>query len=295
MHNLLANFQTFLSIERGLSINTRKAYTDDIHQFIEALKAKKITHIGIVDRKQILDHLLTLKTNGMAVSSISRHLVSIKIFFRYLLQEGVILKNVTDTMDTPRLWKILPDTLSTQEVARLLQAPDLRTPLGVRNHAILELLYATGMRVSELANLKRSDLHLNEECIRCIGKGEKERIIPVSKKTIKTLYHYLEEIHPLLCFDPQNPYLFLTRNGNKLSRQRLWQIIKNLTQKAEIQKTITPHTLRHSFASHLLQNGAPLRIIQELLGHADIATTQIYTHVDPSRLKSIHQHFHPRA
>jgi len=295
MKDLLPNFESFLSIERGLSINTRKAYTDDVQQFLTALENKKIPNIGIIDHKQILNHLLTLKRNGMASSSIARHLISIKIFFRYLLQENIILKNVTDTMDSPRLWKILPDTLSTEEVECLLQAPDLRTPLGVRNHCILELLYATGMRVSELANLKPSDLHLDDDYIRCIGKGEKERIIPVGKKSIKTLYRYLEEIYPLFSINPHIPYLFLTRNGNKLSRQRIWQIIKELTKKAGIQKNITPHTLRHSFASHLLQNGAPLRIIQELLGHADIATTQIYTHVDPARLKSIHQHFHPRA
>jgi len=295
MQNLLTNFQTYISIERGLSINTRKAYTNDIQQFLDALEAKKIPTIEIVGRKQILDHLLALKTSGIATSSISRHLVSIKIFFRYLLQEGIILQNVTDTMDSPRLWKILPDTLSTQEVDRLLQAPDLRTPLGLRNYAILELLYATGMRVSELTHLKLSDLQLPDTSIRCIGKGQKERIIPLSKKSIKTLYRYLEETRPLLTLDPQTPNLFLTRNGNPLSRQRLWQIIKTLTKKAGIQKNISPHTLRHSFASHLLHNGAPLRIIQELLGHADIATTQIYTHVHPDRLKTIHQNFHPRA
>jgi len=295
MKDLLPHFQSFLSIERGLSINTRKAYFDDVRQFLEYLENKKIPNIGIIDHKQILNHLLTLKKNGMATSSIARHLISIKIFFRYLLQENIILKDITNAMDTPKLWKILPDTLSIQEIDRLLKTPNLRTPLGLRNHCILELLYATGMRVSEIANLKPSDLHLKNDYVRCIGKGEKERIIPIGKKSKKTLYRYLEEIYPLFSTNPHIPYLFLTRNGNPLSRQRIWQIIKELTQQAGIQKNITPHTLRHSFASHLLQNGAPLRIIQELLGHADISTTQIYTHVDPARLKSIHQHFHPRA
>jgi integrase/recombinase XerD len=204
-------------------------------------------------------------------------------------------RNVTDTMDSPKLWKILPDTLSEKEVGLLLAAPNMRKPLGIRDRTMLELFYATGIRVSELANLQLSDLHLDEGYIRCIGKGRKERVIPIGEEAIHFLNRYLEEIRPLLCDNPHVQNVFVTQREHGLCRQRLWQIIKEQTKKAGIMKNVTPHTLRHSFASHLLQNGAPLRVIQEMLGHADIATTQIYTHVEPNRLKSIHQQFHPRA
>ena len=295
MESLLENFLDYISLERGLSVNTRKAYADDIRQFLDELARRGISSIDMVDRKQILDHLMAMKARGMSTNSISRHLVSIKVFFRYLQQEGALDRNVTDTMDSPRLWKILPDTLSEREVERLLEAPDIRKPLGMRDRAILELFYATGLRVSELAGLQLPDLHLDENYIRCIGKGRKERVIPVGKDSLRFLFQYLEEVRPLLCLEPAEQHLFVSRQGNGLCRQRLWQLIKTYTKKAGIQKNVTPHTLRHSFASHLLDNGAPLRVIQEMLGHADIATTQIYTHVNPDRLRSIHRQFHPRA
>ena len=198
-------------------------------------------------------------------------------------------------MDSPKLWKILPDTLSEKEVDLLLSAPDMHKPLGIRDRAILELFYASGLRASELSNLQLADLHLDEGYIRCIGKGRKERVIPVGAESIRLLRLYLEDVRPVLCENPQLQNVFVSKRESALCRQRLWQIIKQYTQQAGIMKNVTPHTLRHSFASHLLQNGAPLRVIQEMLGHADIATTQIYTHVNPERLKSIHQQFHPRA
>ncbi len=295
MNALLESFLDYISLERGLSINTRKAYADDLAQFIAFLDQKRVTSLNQVGRKQILDHLMAMKARGMSTNSISRHLVSIKVFFRYLQQEGLLDKNVTDTMDSPKLWKILPDTLSEREVDLLLAAPDLRKPLGVRDRAILEIFYASGLRVSELANLKLSDLHIDDGYLRVIGKGRKERVIPVAEESARILSRYLEEIRPLLCEDPRVQNVFVTRREAGLCRQRLWQLIKKYTKEAGIMKNVTPHTLRHSFASHLLQNGAPLRVIQEMLGHADIATTQIYTHVHPERLKSIHQQFHPRA
>jgi len=295
MNALLESFLDYISLERGLSINTRKAYADDIGQLLNELTAKGISSLNQVSRKQILDHLMAMKARDMSTNSISRHLVSIKVFFRYLQQEGMLDRNVTDTMDSPKLWKILPDTLSEKEVDLLLAAPDMHKPLGVRDRAILELFYASGLRVSELANLQLADLHLDEGYIRCIGKGRKERVIPVGGESTRLLRRYLEEIRPLLCENPHVQNVFVTKRENGLCRQRLWQIIKEYTKKAGIMKNVTPHTLRHSFASHLLANGAPLRVIQEMLGHADIATTQIYTHVDPGRLKSIHQQFHPRA
>ncbi len=295
MNAFLESFLDYISLERGLSINTRKAYADDLSQFLGYLDQKGVTSLNIVTRKQILDHLMAMKSKGMSTNSISRHLVSIKVFFRYLQQEGLMDRNVTDTMDSPKLWKILPDTLSEKEVGLLLKAPDMRKPLGIRDRAILELFYASGLRVSELAGLKLSDLHIDDGYIRVIGKGRKERVIPVAKESADIIARYCEEIRPLLCDNPQLQNVFVSKQETELTRQRLWQIIKKHTKEAGIMKNVTPHTLRHSFASHLLQNGAPLRVIQEMLGHADIATTQIYTHVHPERLKSIHQQFHPRA
>jgi len=295
MNALLESFLDYISLERGLSINTRKAYKDDIRQFLDWLAGKGVTTLNLVSRKQILDHLMMMKNKGMKTSSISRHLVSIKVFFRYLQQEGLLSRNVTDTMDSPQLWKILPDTLSPKEVDALLAVPNISKPLGLRNRAMLELFYASGLRVSELANLKLNDLHLEEGYIRCIGKGHKERVIPAGDEARRLVNRYLEEVRPLLCDNPHLQQVFVSRNGNGLTRQRLWQIIKECTRKAGIMKNVTPHTLRHSFASHLLANGAPLRVIQEMLGHADISTTQIYTHINPDRLKSVHQKFHPRA
>ncbi len=295
MNALLQSFLDYISLERGLSINTRKAYADDIKQFLDSLAQKGVSSLNQVSRKQILDHLMAMKARGMSTNSISRHLVSIKVFFRYLQQEGLLDRNVTDTMDSPKLWKILPDTLSEKEVDLLLAAPDMRKPLGVRDRAMLELFYASGLRVSELAGLQLADLHTDDGYIRVIGKGRKERVIPVAGESIRLLNRYLEEVRPLLCENPHLQNVFVSKRETALCRQRLWQIIKKYTQDAGIMKNVTPHTLRHSFASHLLDNGAPLRVIQEMLGHADIATTQIYTHVNPARLKSIHQQFHPRA
>ncbi|WP_372806775.1 site-specific tyrosine recombinase XerD [Pontiella sp.] len=295
MNAFLESFLDYISLERGLSINTRKAYADDLGQFLGFLEQKGVTSLNQVSRKQVLDHLMAMKARGMSTNSISRHLVSIKVFFRYLQQEGLLDKNITDTMDSPKLWKILPDTLSEKEVDLLLRAPDLRKPLGVRDRAILEMFYASGLRVSELANLRLADLHIDDGYIRVVGKGRKERVIPVGRDSADMLECYLEEVRPMLCDNPHLQNVFVSKRETALCRQRLWQIIKQYTKAAGIMKNVTPHTLRHSFASHLLHNGAPLRVIQEMLGHADIATTQIYTHVDPNRLKSIHQQFHPRA
>ncbi|MBN2684185.1 MAG: site-specific tyrosine recombinase XerD [Pontiellaceae bacterium] len=295
MNALLQSFLDHISLERGLSINTRKAYADDLNQFLSCLEKKGITSLSQVSRKQILDHLMEMKSRGMSTNSISRHLVSIKVFFRFLQQEDLLDRNVTDTMDSPRLWKILPDTLSEKEVELLLEAPNLRKPLGIRDRAILEIFYASGLRVSELAHLKLPNLHIDDGYIRVVGKGRKERVIPIADNSAAILIRYLEEVRPLLCENPQELHVFVSRREAPLCRQRLWQIIKQYTKEAGIMKNVTPHTLRHSFASHLLQNGAPLRVIQEMLGHADIATTQIYTHVNPERLRNIHRQFHPRA
>jgi len=220
---------------------------------------------------------------------------SASIFFRFLQQEGLLTGNITEVMDSPKLWKRIPDSLSLDEVERLLIKPDARDKLGIRDRAILEVLYATGIRVSEAVNLNLNDLNRDVGFLKCTGKGQKERIVPVGKKAQVALTAYIEKVRPQLARSKSpNSGLFLTRLGRKMTRQMLWKIVKRYARLANIKKPITPHTLRHSFATHLLERGADLRVVQELLGHADITTTQIYTHVDKERLKAIHKKYHPR-
>jgi len=243
----------------------------------------------------ILAYLMAQKAAGLATSSISRRLVAIKVFFRYLQEESLISENVTDAMDSPKLWKILPDTLSEAEVQTLLNASSGESLLAIRNKSILYTIYGSGLRVSELCNLKLENLYFSEGHVRCMGKGRKERIVPMADIARDNLTYYLTSIRPQFNPPLEERHVFITRRGGPFSRKTIWALIKKITKEAGIQKNVSPHTLRHSFATHLLANGAPLRIIQEMLGHADISTTQIYTHVDSSRLKSIHTKFHPRA
>jgi integrase/recombinase XerD len=295
MRALLEQFLDYISLEMGLSPNTRAAYADDIGRFLDWLAQKGVRSINEVTRKQILDHLMAEKARGLAANSLSRHLVSLKVFFRYLTQEGLLGINVAETMESPKVWKMLPSVLTPKEIDRLFAAPDLTTPLGLRNRAVLELFYASGLRVSELAGLQLHDLHFDEHFLRCIGKGRKERVVPVGSAAVEKIKQYIKEVRPKFTPGPQEQTVFLSSRRQPMSRKTIWDMIKKCARAAGITKTIYPHTLRHSFASHLLANGAPLRIIQEMLGHADIATTQIYTHVDPDRLKGVHHQFHPRA
>ncbi len=295
MRALLEQFLDYVSLERGLSKNTRAAYGDDISRFLDDLAKTGVTSLNDVTRKQILDHLLSEKARGLAANSLSRHLVSLKVFFRYLAQEGLLSINVAETMDSPKVWKMLPSVLTPKEIDRLFDAPDLKKPLGVRNRAVLELLYASGLRVSELAGLQLTDLHFEERFLRCIGKGRKERVVPVGGTAIKWVEQYLKEVRPQLTPGDQEQTVFLSNRHQAMSRKTIWDMIKKCARDAGITKKVYPHSLRHSFASHLLANGAELRIIQEMLGHADIATTEIYTHVDPDRLRGVHRQFHPRA
>jgi len=295
MHALLEQFLDYVSLERGLSKNTRAAYEDDISRFLDDLVKRGVQSLNEVTRKQILEHLLSEKARGLAANSLSRHLVSLKVFFRYLAQEGLLSVNVAEAMDSPKVWKMLPSVLTPKEIDRLFDAPNLKKPLGIRNRALLELLYASGLRVSELTGLQLTDLHFDEHFLRCIGKGRKERVVPVGGTAIKWIERYIKEVRPLLTPGDQEQTVFLSMRRHAISRKTVWDMIKKYARDAGITKRISPHTMRHSFASHLLANGAELRIIQEMLGHADIATTQIYTHVDPDRLKGVHRQFHPRA
>lgn len=295
MQVLLEQFLDYVQIERGLSENTQTAYGDDLRRFIGYLQGRSMRSLNQVERHDILDFLMAEKERGIGASSLARRFVSIKIFFRYLTDEGLLPDSVAEVMDSPRLWKLLPETLTPREVERLLAAPDPVTLLGRRDRAILETFYACGLRVSELCALDLEGLHLDEGYLRCVGKGNKERIVPLGGAAAAAIQAYLQEVRPELAAADGPRALFLTRRGKAFSRKGLWKLIKVHAHRAGITRNVTPHTLRHSFASHLLSNGAPLRMIQEMLGHADIATTQIYTHVDAARLQSVHARYHPRA
>lgn len=295
MDVLLDQFLDHLSLERGLSDNTRTAYAADIHAFLGFLSRHAVRTVNAVRRKHILDFLMECKRKKLSANSLARRLVAIKVFFRYLHQEGLLNDNVTDEMESPRLWKVLPNTLTLKEVERLLNSPGKKNRYALRDRAMLETLYGTGLRVSELAGLRLDDLHFDEGYVRCVGKGNKERVVPLHASATAYMKEYMEELRPRLTDDPAIREVFVTTRGRKFSRQGIWKMIKTYATQAAITKNVKPHTLRHSFASHLLANGAPLRVIQEMLGHADIATTQVYTHVDPSRLKSVHAAYHPRA
>ena len=232
---------------------------------------------------------------GKTTKTVSRHLVSIRIFFRFLNDERYTNTDPSETLESPRLWSILPDTLSPKEVQQLLDFKYVNLKHKTRNQTLIELLYATGLRVSELCNLKIGDLQLEESTLRTRGKGNKERIVPIANKTVVILKNYLFEDRLNYCKNQNESHLFLSQQGKPLSRQRVWQIVKECAFSAGIKKRISPHTIRHSFATHLLENGASLRVIQEMLGHSDISTTQIYTHVDHKRLQKTHERFHPRA
>ncbi len=295
MKSMLDQFIDFINLEKGLSPHTAEAYHQDLSDFIAWIQRRGINALAAVTRRHIMDYLLDLREKSRSPATVSRRLVAIRVFFRFMLQEGLLSANVTDAMDAPKLWKILPETLSIEEVDRLLKSPDVRTARGIRDKAMLELLYSSGLRVSELTSLRVDDLHAAEGYLKCLGKGRKERIVPFGSSARAHLARYLDEVRPVWNKDPHQRAVFLTRRDTPVSRKTVWHLIKRYALKAGTGRSISPHTLRHSFASHLLANQAPLRVIQEMLGHADIATTQIYTHVDQSRLKSVHKKFHPRA
>lgn len=295
MNALLEQFLDYVSLEKGLSPNTRAAYAGDLERFLNYLTSRGVVSINAVRREHITDFLMAQRDQGISTNSLCRRLVAIKVFFRYLQQEGMLAANVTEAMDSPKIWKMLPGTLTYREVERLLASPDPSQRFGLRDQAILETMYGTGLRVSELAALTLNDLHFDEGYVRCLGKGNKERVVPIGEKARSVLRRYLDESRPALAKDRPVHAVFLNYCGRPLSRKGLWKLIKKHARAAGITKNVKPHTLRHSFASHLLANGAPLRMIQEMLGHADISTTQIYTHVDPARLKSVHAQYHPRA
>ncbi len=286
----------YLTVELGLSANTRQAYERDLRLFCKTLGFKNSDALVNVSREQITGYMTQLKEKGLAAATIARKLAAIKAFYRFMTAEGYMDANPAEVVEAGTKGIKLPRVLSEDEVVRLLNQPDITTAEGFRDRTMLEVLYATGMRVSELINLTLERVDLNMKYIIAFGKGSKERIVPLGSVAAEFLQQYLEKVRPKLTHeDRKTNIVFLAFGGHELTRQRFWQIIRAYGRKANINKALTPHILRHSFATHLLDNGADLRSVQELLGHSDISTTQIYTHLTNKRLRDIYAKAHPRA
>ena len=288
-------FLNYLVVERGLSRNTLDAYGRDLARYADFITRSKIDGPTAVGSSDILRFLTGLKQTGLSARSRARALVALRMFHKFLHAENIVDANPADRIEAPKSLKKLPDTLSPQEVEKLLEAPRGEQNLDYRDRAMFEILYATGLRVSELINIKLTDLQLDVGYLVAFGKRSKQRIVPVGEEAVSALNNYLKFARPFLEKDAGASEVFLNRSGRGLTRQGFWKIIKRRAQQTGINKNITPHTLRHSFATHLLDNGADLRSVQMMLGHADISTTQIYTHVTRERLKKIHNLHHPRS
>jgi len=292
----LQDYLHYVVVERGLSANTRLSYQQDLKQFFEFLKKlQPQVKLEAVDRYTIMNFLNTLSEEGKARNSVIRMVSALRKFFQYATREKWVAIDPMTQVQPPKKAAHLPAVLTLPEVERLLQVPDVSTTLGIRNRTILEVMYATGLRVSELVNLKLDNLHLDLGLIQTVGKGDKERIIPIGDIAAYWLTKYLQEVRPLLGKEQDDKIIFLNGHGHGLTRQGIWKLIKQWVIEAGITKDVSPHTLRHSFATHILENGADLRIVQELLGHADISTTQIYTHVSDKHLREVYEKNHPRA
>ncbi len=289
-----ADFADYLRSECHLAGNTVAAYGRDLAKFFTWLGSRRIADLQVSD---LAGYPAWLTEEGLAPKTVTRHVASLKVFFRFLQLEGALTDNQAELLGTQKLWQRVPQVLSESQVTALLAAPHASDPWWLRDRAILELLYATGARVSELSTLKLRDVHLAERYVVCHGKGDKQRIVPLGRQAIVTVHRYLEEQRPRLAArrETTTDWLILSPRGGPLRRERIWELIKKYAARVGIPEEISPHSLRHSFATHLLAGGADLRQVQELMGHASIATTQIYTHVDHTRLKSVHEAYHPRA
>jgi integrase/recombinase XerD len=287
-------FLDYLKVEKGLSLNSIISYRLDLKKYITYLNQRGVETPHKVTAKFITDFLFSLRKTH-SPSSICRLLSTIKNFYRFLLREKIISSNPVDFIETPKIDSKIPSFLGLSEVSKLLKSPNLKRPQGIRDRAILEVMYATGLRVSEVSTLKLSDINLEVGFIKCKGKGSKERIVPLGKIASHFLQRYLNEARGILVGKRICPYLFVAQGARRLSRQSIWKMIKKMVKKAGVKRNVTPHTLRHSFATHLLERGADLRSVQEMLGHSSITTTQVYTHINRVRLKEIHRRFHPRA
>lgn len=292
----LEDYIHFLKIERQLAENTITSYTRDLNDYIDFVENAKLDSIDDITRQTILTYLQYMNEQGKSSRTVSRHISSIRSFHQFLLREKVTINDPTVHLELPKIEQKLPRVLSMDEVGQLIDAPDQSKPQGVRDNALLEILYGTGMRVSELIGLNLDDLHLTMGFVRIFGKGGKERIVPLGNKAIESCARYVNEARPgFIAKNEASDALFVNMRGGRLTRQGCWKLLKGHALKANLQKKLTPHILRHSFATHLIENGADLRAVQEMLGHADISTTQIYTHVSRSRLKEVYVQYHPRA
>lgn len=291
----LEEFRDHLALEAGSSRNTVESYGRDLRTLAEFLAGRGATRPHAATRKQLRDFVFTLKELGLAPASIRRHVSAVRTYYRFLAGEGELVVDPSDRMETPRTARKLPDTLSAAECQRLVESPGAEEALGWRDRALLELAYGAGMRVSELVGLTPADLWMDDQVVRVFGKGSKERLVPIGRQVIGAVSIYLHELRPQLDRGKTKNRLLLNVRGQPLSRVGAWGIVKKAAIRAGLTKRVTPHTLRHSFATHLLEGGADLRAVQEMLGHADLATTQIYTHVDREYLRSVHRQFHPRG
>lgn len=296
MLDFLKEYLSLLKIEKNLSDNSINSYKTDIIKLFNYFEREKVSDLDKVTYQIITKYFEEQRTEGINSSSVSRYSSSIKGFFSFLKQNNYIRKNPVVNLKSTKTARDLPSVLSFQEVEKILEQPNLKAKLGLRDKAILELLYSSGLRVSELLNLKLSDLFFDDEVIRVFGKGSKQRIVPIGSSAINWVTLYLQKLRPLLQKRMKSEnIIFLNSRGSKLSRMGIWKLVKKYCEAAEIKKEVHPHTFRHSFATHLLEGGADLRAVQEMLGHSDISTTQIYTHIDREYVKQIHKDFHPRG
>jgi integrase/recombinase XerD len=288
-------FDDFLALEQGASVQTSKAYKLDIARFVTYARVKGARAPTDVGARVLREYVYHLKDLGLAPASIRRNVSSVRSYFRFLMGEGHVVRDPSERLETPKRWRALPEVLGVDEIEKLLAAPSLDEPLAFRDRAMLEVAYGAGLRVSEWISLGVRDVMLQDHLVRVFGKGAKQRLVPIGRKAIGAIAIYLRELRPTLEKGEGKGILFLNARGQPLSRMGAWKILRKYVDQAGIKKQVSPHTLRHSFATHLLEGGADLRAVQEMLGHVDISTTQIYTHIDREYLRSVHKQFHPRA
>ena len=291
----LDHFSDYLTLEQGSSPRTLEAYRRDVERLVDYARSKGVQTPTDVTSRTLREFVYHLKDLGLSPSSIRRNISAVRTYFRFLLADGVVVRDPSERLETPQRWRTLPDVLTVQEIERLLAAPTLDDPLVFRDRAMLELAYGAGLRVSEWITLGVRDALLEDKLVRVFGKGSKERLVPIGRTAIGAVATYLRELRPRLEKGSGKGILFLNARGEPLSRMGAWKILRRYVERAGITKDVSPHTLRHSFATHLLEGGADLRAVQEMLGHADISTTQIYTHVDREYLRQVHRQFHPRG
>jgi len=295
MYKYIDEYLNFLAVEKGVSLNTLEAYSRDLIKYVKFTQDRGIKTVKDITSDDVISYLGDLRKGGLTANSVNRGLAAIRGFYKYLLRENIVDENPVANIDLAKVWMRLPDTLNRNEMDILLKQPDTKVPLGIRDKAMLELMYATGIRVSELISLTINNINWQVGYLITMGKGSKERIVPVGRYAIDCMTRYIDAVRPKLIKGKTTNILFLNRSGAGLTRQGFWKIVKKYAIKSGLSKRVHPHTFRHSFATHLLEGGADLRSVQVMLGHADISTTQIYTHVTRERLKDIHKKYHPRG